>query len=423
MNYVAMATMGMVMVMSSCAKETTIDAPAKEIHVTDTLVQKIEETLRYESFLEAKMEVKNDSAVSNLTFDLTSKVYGKNEDDVIRLNATFAPTADAGIKLAKDVIEVEEFFVPSAELGQLSVSEVELNSQKNQKSAGLNSVDKFSDGQSATLSGAWMWQYIEDESSMVDAAHVEIEDIVFKSAELVDTENDNLKKVVLNYVATYKRTDSGETNEVEMSPFYFQRMKEVNVEPEINVAGTPYFICDTTMTLKNGQLKCKMVVSKVTPNTLIPSDTVKVAQRVLTVAQMGKPGNESLYVFQKETTENTHDVSETVETEGSNGLFSWVEKKTTHTFRASWNTNGLDGVGHTDKLVVIGVTMKYTDPENNVEYTYDFNSELKVVQNEVVVENSDVEGYLGTRVLTVAGYCNGKPFAEYTGKTTLVQHQ
>ena len=416
------ALVAIAMGLASCAKETVLETPAKEIQVRDTLVQKVEESLRYETFLESKLEVKNDTAVSELNFDLTSKIYGKNDEGVIRLNTSFSPTAEADVKLTKKVIEVEEFFVPQAEIGQLNIKEVELNSQKNQKMAGLSSEDKFSDGQSASFSAEWMWQYVEDESSTVDVAHVEFEDIIFKSAELVDTEDGNLKKVVLNYVATYKRTDSGQTEEVEMAPFYFQRMKEVS-EPEINVSGEPYFICDTTMTLKNGQLKCKMVISKVTPNTMMPNDTVKIAQRILTVAQMGKPGDETLYVFQKETTENTHDVSETVETEGSNGNFSWIEKKTTHTFRASWNTNGLEGVGHTDKLVVIGVTMKYADPDNNVEFVYDFNSELKVVQNDVVVENSDVEGYLGTRVLTVAGYCNGEQFAEYTGKTTLVQHQ
>lgn len=408
---------------ASCAKETTLKAPVTNNQV-DTLIQKVEEYLEYQTILEANMEVKNDTLLSKLNFDLTSKILGTNEEGEVRYTSTLVPTANADVKLAKDVIEVEEFFVPEAEVGQLNISEVELNSQKNQKMAGLSSEDKFSDGQSATLSGAWMWQYVEDKASTVDVAHVEIEDLSFKSAELLDTEDNNLKKVVLNYVATYKRTDSNKSYEVQMAPFYFQRMKEVNVEPEpeINVQGTPYFICDTVMTMKNGQLKCKMVVSKVTPNSLMPNDTVKVAQRTLTVAQMGKPGSESLYVFQKETTENTHNVSEVVETEGSNGLFSWIEKKTTHDFKASWDTNGLKGVCHSDKLVVIGVTMKYVDAENNVEFAYDFNSELKVVQNEVVVENTGVEGYLGTRVLSVAGYCNGQKFAEYTGKTTLVQH-
>ena len=114
-------------------------------------------------------------------------------------------------------------------------------------------------------------------------------------------------------------------------------------------------------------------------------------------------------------------MSEVVETEGSNGAFSWIERKVTHHFRADWNTNGLEGVGHTDDLVVTGVTMKYQD--GMTEFSYDFNVELKVVQNEVVVEENSTDGYLGTRVLTVAGYCNGQQFVEYTGRTTLVQHQ
>ena len=284
LNFVALtATVGMMFAFASCAKETT-ETPLVN-NQRDTL--KIEEYLEYQTVLEANMEVKNDTLLSKLNFDLTSKILGTNEEGEVRYTSTLVPTANADVKLAKDVIEVEEFFVPEVEVGQLNISEVELNSQKNQKMAGLSSEDKFSDGQSATLSGAWMWQYVEDKASTVDVAHVEIEDLSFKSAELVDTEDNNLKKVVLNYVATYKRTDSNKSYEVQMAPFYFQRMKEVNVEPEpeINVQGSPYFICDTVMTMKNGQLKCKMIVSKVTPNSLMPNDTVKVAQRTLTVAQ------------------------------------------------------------------------------------------------------------------------------------------
>ena len=414
------AVMGMVIVvLSSCAGQNSRVA-TKDVIITqkDTIIEKVEDVLSYSSTLAFETEVKNDTCVSSLTFDQTSKVIGVNEEGEQKFSATLAPEAEADIVLANSMIEVEEFSAPSCEAGQPSFDE-DVDSEKNRKSLSLKSSDKFSDGQSASITASSMWQWVEDEATSFDAAHVEIISVAFKSAELVETESENMMKVVLRYVATFKA--NGQEEEVELAPFYFQTKKVEEPQPELNVSGTPYLICDTIMSVKDGAVKCKMVISQVTPNTLQPNDTVKVAQRTLTVAKLGAPGDETLYVFQKETTANTHDVSEVVESEGSNGAFSWIERKVTHHFRADWNSNGLQGVGHTDDLVVTGVTMKYSDGMS--EFSYDFNVELKVVQNEVVNENSSVEGYLGTRILTVAGYCNGQQFVEYTGRTTLVQHQ
>lgn len=405
------AVMGMVLVfvLTGCAGQNSRLA-TEEVIITkkDTVLQKVEDVLSYSSTLAFETEVKNDTCVSSLTFDQTSKVVGINDEGEQKFSATLAPTAEADIVLAEQVIEVEEFSAPSCEAGQPS-KEDDVDSEKNRKSLSLKSSDKFSDGQSANITASSMWQWVEDEMSSIDAAHVEIISVAFKSAELVQTESSHMMKVVLHYTVTFKA--NGQEEEVELAPFYFQIQKAEESKPEINVSGEPYLFADTIMSVKDGAVKCKMVVYQVTPNTLQANDTVKVAQRTLTVAKLGAPGDETLHVFQKETTSNTHDVSEVVETEGSNGAFSWIERKVTHHFRADWNSNGLEGVGHTDDLVVTGVTMKYQD--GMTEFSYDFNVELKVVQNEVVNENSSVEGYLGTRVLTVAGYCNGQQFVEY----------
>ena len=228
-------------------------------------------------------------------------------------------------------------------------------------------------------------------------------------------------KVVLNYVAKYRRTDSNHEGEISLNPFYFQS-KKAEEKPEINVAGENYYICDTVMSVKNGALKCKFVVYEVTPNSLMANDTVKVSQRTLTVAQMGVPGDNSLYVFQSNTTGSVYEKGEVSYEEGSNGVFSWRESKQLHHFRADWNSYGLQNVGHTDDIYVYGMTVKVADAEAGYEFNYNFSSELKVLKNEVVKENLDVEGYLGTRILTVAGYCNGQKYCEFTGKVTLIQH-
>lgn len=415
------AVMGLVVavVLTGCAGQNSRVA-TRDIVITqkDTVLQKVNDVLAYSSTLAFESNVKNDTCQSSVTFDQTSKVVGVNEEGEQKFSATLTPTAEADVVLAERMIEVEDFFTPECEAGTPS-KEDDVDSEKNRKSSSLKATDKFSDGQSATITASSMWQWIEDEMSSIDCAHVEIISVAFKSAELVETESENMMKVVLRYNVTFKA--NGQEEEVELAPFYFQTKTAEEAKPEINVSGEPYLFADTIMSVKDGVMKCKMVVYQVTPNTLQPNDTVKVAQRTLTVAKVGAPGDETLHVFQKETTANTHDVSEVVESEGSNGAFSWIERKVTHHFRADWNSNGLQGVGHTDDLVVTGVTMKYSDGMS--EFSYDFNVELKVVQNEVVNENSSVEGYLGTRILTVAGYCNGQQFVEYTGRTTLVQHQ
>ena len=414
-----LVALGMTMV--QCASESTTPGRAVTLEKTDTIVKPVTEALDYSSTLQVKEEVKNDTMMSVLNFDLISKVIGINEEGEARFAGTLVPSAKVEVNLQHKVVEVEEFSAPTCEAGTQNVSDVELDSEKNRKSASLSADDKFSDGQSAKISSAWMWQFVEGAGQSIDAAHVEIVSIIFKSAELVETENDNLMKVVLNYVAKYRRTDSNHEGEISLNPFYFQS-KKAEEKPEINVAGENYYICDTVMSVKNGALKCKFVVYEVTPNSLMANDTVKVSQRTLTVAQMGVPGDNSLYVFQSNTTGSVYEKGEVSYEEGSNGVFSWRESKQLHHFRADWNSNGLQNVGHTDDIYVYGMTVKVADAEAGYEFNYNFSSELKVVKNEVVNEHLDVEGYLGTRILTVAGYCNGQKYCEFTGKVTLIQH-
>lgn len=407
-------------VATSCASETR--TPSRTVTVErDTLVQTITEELSYSSTLTVEEEIQNDTLVSILNFDQTSKVLGTNDEGRVSFSGTMIADATAKVSLEKEVIEVEEFSAPTSLTSEQKVTDTEIDLKKNLKYQTLDGMDKFSDGQSANLSASWKWQFVDGAGQSVDASHVEIMSIIFKSAELVETENENVMKVVLNYVAKYRRTDSNQEVEISLYPFYFQS-KKAEEKPEINVAGDSYYICDTIMSVKNDAVKCKFVVYEVTPNSLQPNDTVKVSQRTLTVAQMGKPGDNSLYVYQSNTTGSVYEKGDVSFENGSNGVFSWVESKQCHHFRADWNSNGLQNVGHTDDIYVYGMSVKVADAEAGYEFNYDFSSELKVLKNEVVDEKLNVEGYLGTRILTVAGYCNGQKYCEVTGKVTLIQH-
>ena len=407
------------MIFASCAKEEIVRG-----YTGGDRPEEIPTSLKYSSFLDMDMSVNNDTCVSLLAFSQTSKVYGENAEGELALAISLNPTASAKITLEKEVIEVEEFTIPARVDNQLNVSEVDVDTAKKQKNQNLNAQDAFSDGQLSNITSEWMWQYIEGQGSSIDAAHVELTDVSFVSAKMEETEDENIKKVILNYTISYKRTDDTKNFEVSMSPYYFQKVKATEPEkPEVNVPGVPYFICDTIMSIKNDAQRCKFIVYQITPNSLEPADTVKVAQKTLTVVQMGKPGDNSLDVFQSSTTSNVHETSQASYKDGSSEVFSWRESCVKHHFRAEWNTNGLQGVGHTDDIMIYSSTVKVADPEKGYEFNFTFDGQLEVVKNEVVNENLSRTGYLGTRFLTIAGYCNGQKFAEHTGKVVLTQHQ
>ena len=196
---------------------------------------------------------------------------------------------------------------------------------------------------------------------------------------------------------------------------------EQTFDPEITVVTTPYLIADTVMSVKDNALKCKLIIKKVTPQGINGNDTTKVAQRSLTVAQMGFPGDNELLVLSNEMTSNTHTESEVTETDGNYNDFFWTEKKVTHSFRAEWNHNHLK-VGHSDNIIVYSTDFVYASGEKM--FKFDFKTELKVVQNDVIYDasRSSDPNYLGTRILTIEGWCNGKKFTSSTGKITLKQH-
>lgn len=350
----------------------------------------------------------------------TAKLSGNATTSVGAENQKFEVSAKAEISLLLDTVEVEEFEVPSIQTSNLS--DAELSDWGVNKVYTMNGTDLFSDGQSAEINAEWIYGFIENnDESIDDCAHMEIDDIVFKNAELSAVENnDRLNRVTLNYEVSYSvigATDNHKRDTIMVAPYYYQQIPapEISVEKE-----EPYFFCDTIVTVKNNAMKCKFIVYKVTPKPLQPADTVKVAQKTLTVAEMGLPGDETLKVFNSETSSNNYTKGEVMEESGVSGVFSWISTSQEHNFRAEWNHGGLE-VGHTDILMLYGMKVTYKD--ENCEFNFDFTPELKVVKNEVVNEQVSSEGYLGTRVLSVEGYCNGVKFTEGTGRTTLLQHE
>lgn len=349
-----------------------------------------------------------------------AKLSGNATTSVGEENQKFEVSAKAEISLLLDTVEVEEFEVPSIETSNLSEAKLSDWSGVN-KTYTMTGKDTFSDGQSAEISADWIYGFIENNDETIDdCAHMKIDDIVFKNAELSAVENnDRLNRVTLNYEVSYSvvgTTDSYKRDTIMVAPYYYQEISK----PDISEVEDPYFFCDTIVTVKNNAMKCKFIVYKVTPKALQPADTVKIAQRTLTVAEMGLPGDETLKVFNAETSSNNYTKGEVMEESGSNGVFSWISTSQENNFRAEWNHGGLE-VGHTDILMLYGMKVTYKD--ENCEYHFDFTPELKVVQNEVVNEQLSSEGYLGTRVLSVEGYCNGIKFTEGTGRTTLLQHE
>ena len=390
--------MGMVMVLSSCSGED----------VLENYNPRANKNLSYNESYKNEMGF----AVAELSGNATTSVGAENQK--------FEVSAKTEISLTLDTVEVEEFSTPSIETSNISDAELKDWSGVN-KTYTMTGTSLFSDGQSAEISAEWVYGFVENnDESIDDCAHMEINNIVFKNAELSAVENnDRLNRVTLNYEVSYSvvgTTDSYKRDTIMVAPYYYQQIPA----PEISVVEDPYFFCDTIVTVKNNAMKCKFIVYKVTPKALQPADTVKIAQRTLTVAEMGLPGDETLKVFNSEMSSNTYTKGEVMEESGASGAFSWISTSQENNFRADWNHNGLE-VGHTDLLMLYGMKVTYKD--ENCTFNFVFTPELKVVKNEVVNEQSTEDGYLGTRVLSVEGYCNGVKFTEGTGRTTLLQHE
>ena len=197
---------------------------------------------------------------------------------------------------------------------------------------------------------------------------------------------------------------------------------ELGEIPDLTDADDPYLYADTTMSVKDGKLSCKLRILKVTPKALNQNDTTFVTQRTLGIAEIGSPGSQTLKVISQEMTSNTYDIGEITTESGGSNDFYWEVKRQPHTFNAQWFHDGVE-VGHSDELMAVSTTFSYI--KGAKEYKYDFITELKVIQNEVIFEEtmSTEPNYLGTRVLTVEGWCNGNRFTTKTGKTILLQHE
>jgi hypothetical protein len=95
-------------VATSCASETS--SPSRTVTVErDTLVQTITEELSYSSTLTLEEEIENDTLVSILNFDQTSKVIGTNAEGRVGFSGTMIADATAKVQLEKEVIEARIF--------------------------------------------------------------------------------------------------------------------------------------------------------------------------------------------------------------------------------------------------------------------------------------------------------------------------
>ncbi len=404
---------GVLASMTSCAEEHLNITPSTLTNV-DTVV--IEKNLDYERLLQFDKEHQANQGHARVNFNQLSRIIG-SYNGTPEIDVMLNPTANVEIKLEKDTITVDDFFTP--ELTSTNISEVTSTTDEFSKTnaSSFTGIDELNDGQVVNFDAKWAYSYLQAKSENVDFAHVEINDVVLAS---VDTEmvEELTMKVMLNYDVEYKTvgTATGEYSElVRVSPYYFQKVEEV-----VDEVGEPYYVCEPNYTYDDNGVNCKFIVNKITPHTLAEDEVEKIAQRTLKIATIGRPGDETLYVFTTNMSSNNYTTSDATITTGAKNGFSWTETKTEHNFRAEWNSNGLE-VGHTDKIMLYEVDVKYQD--ENCEFNFDYTAELKVVKNEVIVEdNVTTEGYIGTRVLTIEGYLNGEKFAEFTGKTTLLQH-
>ena len=407
--------MGVMFLATSCAEEHLDYTPAV-LNKIDTVL--VKQDLVYEHMLQYQVKPKAEFLLAKVEISQQSRTVGLN-GETTEIDITLNPTASVEIKMEKDSILVDELTAPTLVDGG-SISEVETNTDEFSKSTtcSFTGVDKLSDSQVVNLNANWVYRFLQSKSEKVDFAHIEITDVYLASVstEVVD---DLTMKVLLNYDVEYKTvgTTAGELSEkITVSPYYFQKVKEV-----IDQAGEPYYVCEPTYTYNENSISCKFVVNKITPHTLEADEVEKIAQRTLKVASIGRPGDETLYVFTPEMSSNNYTTSEANITTGEKNGFSWTESASEHLFRAEWNSDGLE-VGHSDKIMLYEVDVKYKN--EHFECNFDFTTELKVVKNEVIVESGvTTEGYIGTRVLTIEGYFNGEKFAEFTGKTTLLQHE
>lgn len=394
--------------MTSCAEEHLNIIPSELTTNVDTVV--IEKNLDYDRLLKFEKEKLTDRGYARVNFNQQSRITG-SYNGTPEIDVTLNPTANVEIKLEKDTIIVDEFFTP--ELISTNINDGTLTTDEFSKTNAYSftGVDELNDGQVVNFNANWVYSYLQTKSENVDFAHVEINDVVLASVDTIMVEK-LITKVMLNYDVEYKTvgTTTGEYSEfVRVSPYYFQK-----------VEGKPYYVCEPNYTYDDNGVSCKFIVNKITPHAWAEDEVEKVAQRTLKIATIGRPGDETLYVFTTNMSSNNYTTSDATITTGTKNGFSWTETKTEHNFRAEWNSNGLE-VGHTDKIMLYEVDVKYQD--ENCEFNFDYTTELKVVKNEVIVETDvTTEGYIGTRVLTIEGYLNGEKFAEFTGKTTLLQH-
>ena len=396
----------------SCAEEITNVIP---LNNDEPLM---ENNLQFERLLNNEATQSAVLVKANTNFNQVAQTIGRNAYGEVEFSGKDNPETNVDINLELETIMVEEFMIPQQTATNPSKTNITTDTDAMTTNGSFSITDNFSDGQIAYVDSSWVYSYFTTKYENLDYAHIEVENIFFNCAD-VEYVDELTSKVILNYVVEYKTigiTDGDYKDTVTVSPFYYQKKEKVIVD-EI---GEPYYVCEPIYTYETNSIKGKFIVKKITPHTLVEDEVEVIAQRTLTVATIGKPGDETLRVFSNQMSSNVHTSSNTTETTGEKNNFSWVARSTEHVFIAEWNSNGLE-VGHTDKIMVYGMTVKYQD--ENCEFNFEFNTELNVVTNEVIVEKDvTTEEYLGTRVLTIEGLLNGEKFAEFTGKTTLLQH-
>lgn len=396
----------------SCAEEITNVRPLSN---DDNLK---ENNLAFERFLNSEATQNVKLVQANTHFDQIAQTIGRNTYGEVEFNGKDNPETKVEINLELESILVKEFSLPQQIATNPSDVKTSTNTDDMITTGSFSIIDNYSDGQIAYVDSSWVYSYFTTKYENLDYAHIEVIDITFESAN-IESIDELTSKVTLHYNVEYKTTgitDGDYSDNVTISPFYYQK-KEKEIVDEV---GEIYYVCEPIYTCEENNVKGKFIVKKITPHTLQEDEVEVIAQRTLTVATIGRPGNETLKVFTTTPSSNEHTISEVIETTGSKNNFSWTQNATEHVFTAEWNSDGLE-IGHIDKIMVYGMTVKYQD--ENCEFNFEFNSELNVVTNEVIVEEGNTtEGYLGTRVLTIEGLLNGEKFAEFTGKTTLLQH-
>jgi hypothetical protein len=339
----------------------------------------------------------------HVAFELINSI-----DQEVEFQTSTDQSANATIVLSKDTIEVEEFISPAlVETVRTPLDSTSLRAKRTFFFAG---TDSLSDGQLSNLSAEYVASLININGDSVKLSHISINSI--ELSEITEEKTDeNITKLTMIYNVHY--IEDSVNKVTTLAPYYFQKKKS---EPVFDVVTGEYLIADTIMSYKDRSANCEVYIKKVVTHSLAPNDTIDYDYRRFQVLNVGKPGDETLYVHTTVPTNSNSYNTET--TEKAYGNFILTTHSENYEWRASFDNTV---IGHTDRINMRVCDIKWQ--EGLSKFEFDFTGELKVIKDEVVFEEekSGEEGYLGTRVFTISVTLNGKLIGEFTGKTFLFQ--